>query len=63
MQMAMCTRETGKMIKHMEGVSISIRMDQAILGNGLKMCNMAMEYRNGLINPPLKGISSLTQIF
>ena len=36
-------KEIGKMIKHMGEESISIRMDQVILANGLKTYSMAME--------------------
>jgi len=47
MMMVMYTKEIGKMIKHMEKEFIFIRMDQAILDNGLKMFSMDMEFKNG----------------
>ena len=40
MQTVMCTRETGRMIAHMEKGSIRILMEQTIPGNGSKINNM-----------------------
>lgn len=55
MMMVMYTKEIGKMIKHMEKEFIFIRMDQAILDNGLKMFSMDTEFKNGQTVHLIKG--------
>ncbi len=53
--MVMYIKDNGKMIKHMEKVSIIIMMVPVIQVNGLKMYNKGMELKNGLMGRHIKG--------
>lgn len=52
----MFIKDNGKMIKHMEKEFIIIMMDQVIQGNGVKIFNKVMEYKNGWMDHHTRGI-------
>jgi hypothetical protein len=54
----MSTKVNGLMTKPKEKVSISIKMVLHIPVNGSMTNNMAMEYKNGLMVPNMKDIST-----
>lgn len=55
MLMEMSTKENGKMIRLMGKECIQTMMAAVILDNGLKTSNMVMEYKNGEMDPHIKG--------
>lgn len=52
----MFTKENGKMIKPMAKVFTTTMMVQAIMVNGMKTFKKVLEYKNGPMDPPMKGI-------
>jgi hypothetical protein len=53
--MAMFIKAIGKTKKLMEKVFIAIEMGLLILDNGLKICNMDLELKNGQMDLLMKG--------
>ena len=55
METVIFIKAIGKMIKLMEKVYTFIKMDQVILDNGIKIYNMVLVFKNGLMAHLIKG--------